>query len=74
VPLLAGLLTLPLVARLVARAAPIAGAPPPRSGSPRSHRPWSTHDCANCAFAYLVERKALLALRPSALLKVMRRG
>ncbi len=33
----------------------------------------SRHDCADCALAYLNERKAVFRLRPSALLEVVRR-
>ena len=45
-----------------------------RDGLEESVRNASRHDCADCALAYLNERKAVFRLRPSALLEVLRRS
>lgn len=44
-----------------------------RDGLEAAIRNAARHDCADCALAYLNERKAVFRLRPSALLEVVRR-
>lgn len=45
-----------------------------RDGLEAALRNAQRHDCGDCCTAYLVERKALFALRPTALMEMMRRG
>jgi pyrroloquinoline quinone biosynthesis protein E len=45
----------------------------PADGLEEAVRNASRHDCADCALAYLNERKAVFGLRPAALLEVLRR-
>jgi MoaA/NifB/PqqE/SkfB family radical SAM enzyme len=45
-----------------------------RDGLEAALRNAQRHDCGDCFTAYLVERKALFGLRPTAIMEMMRRG